>query len=50
VGKTYRGSPSPTRRADHPHAGGENSSGQRKETVTPGPSPRGWGKRAVRAA
>src|SRR5438445_91685 len=31
---------------DHPHAGGENPSGDDIDIVDYGPSPRGWGERA----
>ena len=37
-------------RADHPHAGGENSTPCAEDRMLPGPSPRGWGERLQIAA
>ena len=36
-------------RADHPHAGGENLTVAAFKPGNPGPSPRGWGERAIAA-
>ena len=45
VGRTWRMPARIAWPADHPHAGGENSSGTAEPTNDDGPSPRGWGER-----
>ena len=50
VGKTRSGLTTKDISTDHPHAGGENALVGREVVARRGPSPRGWGKRARRAA
>ncbi len=45
VGRTSRLQTSDTRKADHPHAGGENGRSAPMPLLWFGPSPRGWGER-----
>ena len=44
VGRTVRALASHAHLPDHPHAGGENSTGPGNEDPELGPSPRGWGE------
>ena len=44
VGRTNLGRVDFERRADHPHAGGENQANQAQSLHHGGPSPRGWGE------
>ena len=48
VGKTGRPGHGHGRRADHPHGRGENNPTLTRQANGCGPSPRAWGKRAVR--
>ena len=47
VGKTTVPSKPPQKKADHPHAGGENYHQDVDSKPVHGPSPRGWGKQHV---
>ncbi len=48
MGKTLNEFVAEGTKADHPHAGGENTRKSFQEGNFPGPSPRGWGKHAAR--
>ncbi len=50
VGRTRTAARSSSGRADHPHAGGENTWAPRTDAIFDGPSPRGWGEPIPSAA